>query len=105
MGFDARGRSIQRTASNHDNARDPARSAPSGILLVSLPCIVGIPRPPRACSVVEPLERHVEFPEMVVPSIEVLLDDGGAGPEEAARELRRAWGITEFVMAGETEVF
>lgn len=46
-----------------------------------------------AVDIADAVEKHVEFPEMNVPSIEVFLDDGGAGPEEAARELRRAWGI------------
>lgn len=46
-----------------------------------------------AVDIADAVEKHVEFPEINVPSIEVALDDGGAGPEEAARELRRAWGI------------
>ncbi|GHD46010.1 ImmA/IrrE family metallo-endopeptidase [Mycetocola manganoxydans] len=46
-----------------------------------------------AVDIADAVEKHVEFPEISVPSIEVTLDDGDDGPEEAARELRRAWGI------------
>ncbi len=46
-----------------------------------------------AVDIADAIEKHVEFPEVDVPSFEVSADDGGDGPEDAARELRRAWGI------------
>ncbi|WRS29213.1 XRE family transcriptional regulator [Actinomycetaceae bacterium MB13-C1-2] len=40
------------------------------------------------------LERHVEFPEISIPSIPVDLDQGAEGtPEDAARALREKWEL------------
>lgn len=46
-----------------------------------------------ALDIADAVEKHVEFPETNIPSVEVSIDDNDAGPEEAARELRRAWGM------------
>lgn len=46
-----------------------------------------------AADIADAVEKHVEFPEMDIPSFEVSIGDSGTGPESAARELRRAWGI------------
>lgn len=46
-----------------------------------------------AADIADAVEKHVEFPEINIPSFEVSTGDSGTGPESAARELRRAWGI------------
>lgn len=46
-----------------------------------------------AVDIADAVEKHVEFPEIDIPSFEVLADNSGSEPEEAARELRRSWGI------------
>lgn len=46
-----------------------------------------------AVDIADAIEKHVEFPDVDIPSFEVPVDDTGGGPEEAARELRRAWDI------------
>jgi Zn-dependent peptidase ImmA (M78 family)/transcriptional regulator with XRE-family HTH domain len=46
-----------------------------------------------AVDIADAIEKHVEFPDIDIPPFEVMIDDNGSGPEEAARELRRAWGI------------
>ena len=46
-----------------------------------------------AIDIADAIEKHVEFPDIDIPPFEVMIDDNGSGPEEAARELRRAWGI------------
>lgn len=46
-----------------------------------------------AVDIADAVEKHVEFPDEDIPSFEVTPQDSSAAPEEAARELRRAWGI------------
>ncbi|MEV7757865.1 XRE family transcriptional regulator [Microbacterium sp. NPDC089180] len=46
-----------------------------------------------AVDIAEAVEKHVEFPPVNVPSFEVSFDDGADAPEEAARRLRREWGL------------
>ena len=46
-----------------------------------------------AVDIAEAVEKHVEFPEEDIPSIEVFVDDGDAAPEEAARSVRREWEL------------
>jgi len=46
-----------------------------------------------AVDIAEAVEKHVEFPEVNVPSFEVSFDDEVDAPEEAARRLRREWGL------------
>lgn len=46
-----------------------------------------------AVDIADAIEKHVEFPDIDVPPFEVAIDDNVSGPEEAAQELRRAWGI------------
>lgn len=46
-----------------------------------------------AVDIADAVEKHVEFPEVNIPSFEVSVDDGVMEPEEAARRLRRDWGI------------
>lgn len=46
-----------------------------------------------AVDIADAIEKHVEFPDVDVPYIDVAADDVGDGPENAARELRQAWGI------------
>lgn len=46
-----------------------------------------------AVDIADAIEKHVEFPDVSIPSIEVTPEDDGQGAEKAARELRRAWGI------------
>jgi Zn-dependent peptidase ImmA (M78 family)/transcriptional regulator with XRE-family HTH domain len=41
------------------------------------------------------LERHVEFPEVDLPSLPVHPDDGDAGPERAAQLVRRQWRVSD----------
>jgi Zn-dependent peptidase ImmA (M78 family)/transcriptional regulator with XRE-family HTH domain len=47
-----------------------------------------------AVDIANSLERHVEFPDAEVPSFPVSSDDlKGDGPEQAARLVRREWGL------------
>ncbi len=46
-----------------------------------------------AVDVAEALEKHVEFPDANVPEFEVSPDAPDGAPEEAARQLRAAWGL------------
>ena len=46
-----------------------------------------------AVDIAASLDRYVEFPDVDVPSIPVSVDDDGEGPETAARELRKLWGL------------
>ncbi|WP_300267094.1 XRE family transcriptional regulator [Microbacterium sp.] len=46
-----------------------------------------------AADIAEAVEKHVEFPHVNVPSIEVLIDDDHGAPEEAAHRLRQAWDV------------
>ncbi|MFJ4254107.1 ImmA/IrrE family metallo-endopeptidase [Microbacterium sp. NPDC090003] len=46
-----------------------------------------------AVDVAEAVEKHVEFPEVTIPALEVAADDDTTAPEEAARRLRHEWGI------------
>jgi len=47
-----------------------------------------------AVDIAASLERHVEFPELDVPSFPVSMNDrGGDGPEQAARHVRKHWGF------------
>lgn len=46
-----------------------------------------------AVDVAEAVEKHVEFPEVNVPAIEVLADADDTAPEDAARQLRREWDL------------
>lgn len=47
-----------------------------------------------AFGVLAGLERHVEFPDVEIPSYPVDVEDiDGEGPEEAARLIRREWGL------------
>lgn len=47
-----------------------------------------------AVDIATAIETHVEFPQVVVPVYPVDLDDQASdAPEQAARELRKAWGI------------
>lgn len=47
-----------------------------------------------AVDIATSLERHVEFPEVDVPTFPVALDDAdGDGPEQAAHLVRDRWGI------------
>lgn len=46
-----------------------------------------------AVDIASSLDRHVEFPAVDVPSFPVAIDDDSDGPERAAQELRRSWGV------------
>lgn len=46
-----------------------------------------------AVDIADTIEKHVEFPDVDIPAFEVTAEDLGSGPEEAAREVRRAWGV------------
>lgn len=46
-----------------------------------------------AVDIAEAVEKHVEFPSVRIPSIEVSADDDDAAPEEAARRLRQEWDV------------
>ena len=46
-----------------------------------------------AVDIAEAVEKHVEFPAVNIPSFEVSFDDEPDAPEEAARRLRREWGL------------
>lgn len=51
-----------------------------------------------AVDIADAIEKHVEFPTVDIPSLDVTAEDIGQGPEEAARELRRVWGIPDGPM-------
>lgn len=46
-----------------------------------------------AADVAEAVEKHVEFPEVDIPSIDVLAVEDDTAPEEAARQVRNEWGL------------
>jgi Zn-dependent peptidase ImmA (M78 family)/transcriptional regulator with XRE-family HTH domain len=46
-----------------------------------------------ATDIAQSIEKHVEFPEPEVPQIDVALDDPNDAAEDAARQLRRVWGM------------
>lgn len=53
-----------------------------------------------AVEIAAALEKHVELPELDLPTHSVDLDEEyGREPEEAARELRRAWGVPQGPVA------